>query len=179
MSAGSLARRYARALLLIGSEDGSYEKIGQEVSALAQAFKDSEPLAEVLTNPAFPRAEREQILKTICERLGVSQAVKNFAQLLLDRERVVVLPDVSRELTALIDEKAGRIKAVATAAIPLSSRETEELQRALAMSSGKQVELETRRDPSLIGGIVAKVGDTVYDGSLRTQLERLRERLIH
>ncbi len=174
---GSLARRYARALLQLGVDTGSFERVGGEVQALAAALSSSKDLAEVLTNPAFPRSEREQVLRAIAERLGASQTVKNFARMLLDRERLVIMPDVARELSALIDEKAGRVKAIATAAIPLSSSEAEELTRALEKRSGKKVELETRRDPNLLGGVVAKLGDTVYDGSLKTQLKRLQEHL--
>jgi F-type H+-transporting ATPase subunit delta len=174
---GSLARRYARALLQLGTEEGSFDRMGNEVQGLADAVHSSKDLSEVLSNPAFPRSEREQVLQAIAERVGASQTVKNFARLLLDRERVNILPDVARELSALIDEKAGRVKAIATAAIPLSSNEAENLVRALEKRSGKKVELETRRDPNLLGGVVAKLGDTVYDGSLRTQLKRLQEHL--
>ena len=177
MIGGSLGRRYARALMSIGSADGSFERMGGEVKAIADTIRDSKELREVLTNPAFPRGDREKLLGAILERLGASQTVKNFARLLLERERLVVLPDIARELETMIDDKAERVKAVVTAAIPLSSREEEELTQALTQMSGKRVELETARDPELLGGIVAKVGDTVYDGSLRTQLARMREQL--
>ena len=84
---------------------------------------------------------------------------------------------VSTELDVMIDERAGRVSATVTSAIPLSPIQLDQLKRALESLSGKQVELEKREDPDLLGGVVAKIGDLVYDGSLRTQLEQMRERL--
>lgn len=174
MAAGSLARRYARALLEIGLEEKNLEELGKEVSDLAAAVASSSELTETLTNPAFPRSDRDKILSAVLSRLGASQTTVNFTRLLLDRERVAALPDIARELAVLIDENAGRVRAVITAARPLSSAQLSRLIKALEELSGKKILAETREDPALIGGVVAKVGDQVYDGSLRTQLSQLR-----
>lgn len=177
MASGSLARRYARALLEIGVEQGSYERLGREVAQLADAIKSSSELEAALSNPAFPRSEREKILRAVLQRLGASQPVVNFTRLLLDRERVFALPDISRELMAMIDEKAGRVKAKITSAAPLSPSQEQQILRTLEGLSGKKIEVEKDQDPALLGGVVAQVGDLVYDGSLRTQLEKIRRGL--
>jgi F-type H+-transporting ATPase subunit delta len=177
MIAGSIARRYARAMLEIGVADGNFERLGREVRALARALKSSQELTVALTNPAFPKSDREKILRAILQRLGASQMVVNFTRLLLDRERLVVLPDISRELDALIDARAGRVAAQVRSAVPLDAGQRERLTQALEQLSGKKVEIKIDHDPSLLGGVVAKVGDTVYDGSLKTQLERMKQTL--
>ena len=177
MSSGSIARRYARALMAIGVDQGNYDAIGSQVSALAGALRTSTELAEVLTNPAFPRAERKKILEAIMGRLGATQITRNFTLLLLDRERLAAVPDIARELSAMIDEQAGRVSAEIVSATPLSQAQVDNIKRALERLSGKTVLVEKKEDPELLGGVVAKVGDLVYDGSLRTQLAQMRESL--
>lgn len=173
MSAGSLSRRYAKALMAIGEDDGTYQRIGQDVASMANAIKGSTELSGLLTNPAFPREDREKIVLSILQRIGASKTVINFSKLLLDRERLNIVPDISRELSAMIDEKSGQITAEVTSAVPLNAMQQTELKATLETLSGKQVLLETKEDPELLGGLIAKVGDLVYDGSIRTQLREL------
>jgi F-type H+-transporting ATPase subunit delta len=177
MISGSLARRYARALMSIGVDDNSYEKLGREVRDLAGAMHQSSELTDVLGNPAFPRAEREKVLLAVLRRLAAGPVVQNFTRLLLERERLGRIPDISRELDAMIDDRAGRVAAEVTTAAPLSPAQLGQLKTALEKLSGKTVQMEKHEDPAILGGVVAKVGDIVYDGSLRTQLERLRDQL--
>ena len=177
MSSGSLARRYARALLDIGLEEKSLDALGKEISELAEIVKGSEELESTLSNPAFPKSEREKVLLGVLSALGASQTATNFTRLLLDRERVNVLGDIDRALSAMIDEHAQRVRAVVTSARPLSSAHLSRLVKALEKKSGKKILVETREDSELLGGVVAQVGDEVYDGSLRTQLHNMRHRL--
>lgn len=176
MIAGSLARRYARALMEIGEEQKNLEKLGREVADLAEAMKISPELSETLSNPAFRRADRQKVLEALLKRLGAGKMMTNFSLLLLERDRLSTVPDIARELGAMIDERAGRVNAVVRAAVPLDAVQTRKLQTALESLSGKKVALTTEHDPSLLGGIVARVGDVEYDGSLKSQIERLRER---
>jgi F-type H+-transporting ATPase subunit delta len=177
MSSGSVARRYAKALMQLGVEHGAYERYGKELGSLARAIRGSAELSTSLTNPAFPRADREKILRAVLERIGASREVVNFTRLLLDRERVAALPDISRELDVLIDAQAGRIAATVTSAAPLTPAQESALLAKLEAVSGKKVQMKVVTDPTLLGGLVAKLGDTVYDGSLKTQLQRLRDEL--
>ncbi len=177
MIAGSLARRYARAILAIGLDQGNYEALGREVSDLAKAMAASEELTDTLLNPVFKRSQRRKVLDKVLVRLGVSKVTKNFFNLLLDRERLVAVPDIARELSAMIDDKAGRIKALVTSAQPLSPLQLSQLKQALEKTSGKTVDLEKTEDPNLLGGVIALLGDVEYDGSLRTQLRLMRDSL--
>ena len=177
MSNGSLARRYARALLQLGVEGGNLERMGKEVSAFASALDSSEELLISLTSPSFPRSEREKVMTAVLGRLGAMTEVTNFGKLLLDRERVAFLPDISRELSTMIDEKSDRVRATVTSASPLSGEQQANIVSSLEKLVGKKIEAETKEDPSLLGGVIAQVGDTVYDGSLRTQLENFQQNL--
>lgn len=161
----------------IGVETSTYDAMGRQVSALAKAMKESTELAEILANPAFPRADRRRVLEAVLSRLGASKVVKNFTLLLLDRERLAALPDIARELNAMIDEKNSRVTAVVTSATPLTQVQITQIKGALERLSGKQVQIDQKEDPTLLGGVVAKVGDLVYDGSLRTQLAQMRHSL--
>jgi F-type H+-transporting ATPase subunit delta len=178
MIAGSLARRYARAILEVASDKQSHERVGQELDDLAAAFVASRDLREALTNPVFPRAQRRQVLEALLARVAASPETRNFVLLLLDRERIVTLPDIARELRAMVDEKLGRVRAEVTSARPLPAEHVAQIQAALEKAAGKKVLLEKSEDPSLLGGVVAKLGDIVYDGSVRTQLERMREEIV-
>ena len=177
MSSGSLSRRYAKALMEIGIEDGSYKRIGQDVEGLAKAILTSKELSSILSNPVFPRSEREKIILAILQRLGASKTVSNFSKLLLDRERTSAIPGISRELNAMIDEKAGQVTAEVLTATPLTSSQQAELKTTLESLSGKKVQVDIKEDKSLLGGVIAKVGDLVYDGSLRTQLQEIQRSL--
>ncbi len=178
MVTGSLARRYARALMSIGVDNNNYEQLGRELGSLAAAMRSSEELSNVLTSSSFTRDERRNLLEAILARLGASTVTRNFCLLLLDGERIGAVPDISRELDAMIDERVGRTTAEVVSASPMSPAQVEQLQAVLERLSGKKVQLERREDPELLGGVVAKVGDLVYDGSLRTQLELMREGLV-
>lgn len=177
MASGSLSRRYAKALMEIGNADGSFLRIGQDVASMAKAMKESTELSDLLSNPVFPRSEREKIIVAILQRIGATKTVINFTMLLLDRERMAVLPDISRELSAMIDEASGQVTAQVTSAVALTPAQESELKTTLESLSGKKIQIEAKQDPSLLGGVVAKVGDLVYDGSLRTQLRELRRSL--
>ena len=177
MSSGSVARRYARAMMDIGAETNTYEKLGRELRSLAKAMRGSEELATTLANPAIPRSDRRKVLEAVAVRVGASKITVHLAFLLLDRERVAALPDVSRELDAMIDNKVGRVRADVVSAEPLSPAQEGQLKKVLEQVSGRSVQMQKSEDPELLGGVVAKVGDLLYDGSLRSQLERMRQTL--
>ena len=98
--------------------------------------------------------------------------------MLLDRQRIAILPMVAREMRAMVDEHAGRVLATVTSAKPLADDVAGRISGALEKATGKKIELDRKEDPSLVGGVVAQVGDLVWDGSVRTQLERMREQFL-
>lgn len=177
MVTGSLARRYARAVLEIGTANGNLDKIGADLRALAKPMHESAELVTVLTNPAIRRADRRRVIDGLLERIGAAPHSKNLVYLLLDGERLASLEAISREVDVMIEAKAGRMAAEVTSARPLDAGQLSQIITALEKLSGKKVAVTHREDPDLLGGVVAKLGDTVYDGSLRTQLRVLRDDL--
>jgi F-type H+-transporting ATPase subunit delta len=177
MSAGSLSRRYAKALFGLASDQKIVDKVGADLRALRAAFAVSTELGNVLGSTTQPRAVRRKIVDALLQRVGAHALVKTFSYLLLDKERLTALPDISREIDAMIEDKAGRVQAEVTSAVALTPAQLTTITTALEQLSGKKVVLEKKQDPALLGGVVAKVGDVVYDGSLRTQLRALRDQL--
>ena len=177
MVTGSLARRYAKAIVQIGDASKNLDKLGTDLRAFAAAMKTSPELVDVLSNPAVRRADRRKVLDAIGARISAAPATKNVVNLLLDHERLGSLPAISREVDSMIEAKAGKITAEVTSAVDLSASQLKEITQTLEKLSGKKVVIEKKKDPALLGGVVAKLGDTVYDGSVRTQLRALRDEL--
>ncbi len=172
----SVARRYARALIDVAAQDGSHERVGGELFAMAAALA-SPDARTVLTNPVYSEAQRRALVSELAKKMGVSVLFANFLGLLVDKERIGELEMIARVYRELLDEKVGRVRAVVTSALPLSQDDLARVRDALAAATRKSVMLEAKTDPSIIGGLVAQVGNTVWDGSLKTQLERLRDDL--
>jgi F-type H+-transporting ATPase subunit delta len=177
MVTGSLGRRYARAIIDLGSAQGNLDKVGADLRGLAATMKTSAELASALTNPAIRRADRSRVIDALLAKLSAAPLSKTIVALLLDRERLAALPDIARELDAMIETRAGRVAAEVVSATALTAPQLDQITKQLEQLSGKKVTVTKREDPALLGGVVAKLGDTVYDGSLRTQLRTLRDDL--
>ena len=177
MVTGSLARRYARAVMELGTTHGNLDQIGADLRSLAHAMRASAELVGVLTNPAIRRADRRKVIDGLLQRIDAAPHTRNLIYLLLDSERLGSLEAISREVDAMIEARAGRLQAEIVSARPLDAAQLSQITAALEQLSGKKVAVTRREDPDLLGGVVAKLGDTVYDGSLRTQLRTLRDEL--
>jgi F-type H+-transporting ATPase subunit delta len=178
MITGSLARRYAKALLQIGIERQTYDALGRELERAGDTLKGSPELRNALENPVFSLDKRRLVLDDVSRRLALSKTVRNFVMLLLDKGRIAALPDIARVYRTLVDAHAGRVRATVTSARPLDPMLETRLKTALERQSGKVVILEKKEDPSIVGGLVTQLGDMVYDGSVRTQLQQLRDELL-
>lgn len=172
------ARRYARALFGLASEDGSVESTGRELEALAKLLAQSPVLRRALFRPLHPAAERRSALRAVAERLGSNATLQNFYAFLVDQRRLVDFATICSEFQRLAAEAEGRTDARITSARPLDDATRDRLVAALSRRTGRQVHASLEVDPELIGGVVAQVGDLVFDGSLRTQLAQLRMSLI-
>ena len=177
MKSSAAARRYARALFSLAKEDGRTQEVRSNLEALSQLFKQSPELREALLAPLYPVAERRAVLKSIAEHEGLSAVVRNFYSYLIDQRRLVDFSGICSEFARLADEDAGVITAEIVSATPLDDACRERLQRVLSERTGYEVQLDLVVDPDLLGGAVAKVGDLSFDGSIRSQIEQLREDL--
>jgi F-type H+-transporting ATPase subunit delta len=177
MRSSAAARRYARALFSLAQDDGRIADVKDELAQFSALLEQHENLRKALFQPIHPAAERRAVLVGVCERMGVQPTVRNLFTFLVDQRRLVDFEGIREEYGRLADEAAGRTKASVVSAAPLSDQDRERLERALSARTGGVVELDIDVDPSLIGGVIAKVGALVFDGSLRTQLNQLRASL--
>lgn len=173
----SAARRYARALFGLASDAGEVETVRGELASLAEVLEVSPELRGALFRPLHPAPQRKAALSAVAERLGASAILRNFLQFLIDQRRLIDFETIHAEYERLADEASGRLRAEVVSASPLAEPQLDRLRAVLARRSGRDVAVEVRLDPSLLGGVVAKVGDLVFDGSLRTQLRQLRASL--
>jgi F-type H+-transporting ATPase subunit delta len=177
MRASAAARRYARALFSLAGESGEIDRIREELDTGERLFEESAELRDTLLTPLRPAAERKKVLAAVAEQLGFSDLMRHFQSYLIDQRRLLDFAAIREEYIRLADERAGVTKATVVSASPLADGARERLASALSRRTGKQVQLDVTVDPELLGGVVAKVGDLVFDGSLRTQLGQLRANL--
>lgn len=178
MISGSISRRYARALLAIGEEKDTLLGLVREVQRVADTWSLSEELQEAVTSPLLPIVERRKVLTSVVERLGVSPACISFVYLLFDRHKLSALPAISREFGNLCDAKENRLRVDLAAPVKLTDETLMRLRAALQRRTGKTIVVTESQDPELLGGVVARVGGVMYDGSLRTSLRRVKESML-
>lgn len=175
MADGSLARRYARALILLGQENNALDVIGAGLGTIGGVLDlNGGELRGVLVNPGVPLAERHAVLSEVLRRLGLHAYVNNFLRLLLDKSRFAVLPEITAAFGEMADELAGRVRATVRTARALDAVTAAQVEGALAQATGRTVVVRYVVEPGLIGGMVAQVGDKVYDSSVRGRLEQLQ-----
>lgn len=173
----AVSRRYAKALLLIGKEDGQAELYGEQLGEFSKLISQNKQLEQAFTNPLYDAAGRKRVLVSVIELLDLSEIVKAFLLLLFDKGRIGLLDSINDFYQKLADEYKGVALASLVSATELSSEAIEKIRESLSRMTGKQVKLEVKQDPDLIGGIVTRIGDLVLDGSVRTQLLNMRESL--
>lgn len=177
MKAGAAAKRYAKAVFSLGVDSGEFERIGQEIGAVVSAIDTDESLRGILLNPQHDAEAKRAVVVGISEKKGFSPTTKNFLLLLVDRGRLPLLPEMHRSYQKLSDEKAGRMNATVVTASQLTEPLITEIASSLEKKTGKKVSLSSEIDPALIGGVVIKIGDIIYDGSIKTQLNKLRDNI--
>jgi F-type H+-transporting ATPase subunit delta len=173
----AIARRYAKALLLIGKEDGQTEQYRQELEGVANLMSQQQELADTVSNPLYNQEERRKVFKGVIDKLELSSVTSSFLMLLFDKGRVSFIASISDFFQKLADELKGVASASLVSATELSAETIEKIRSALSKKTGKEITLEVKQDPGLIGGIVTKIGDLVLDGSIKTQLLNMRESL--
>lgn len=172
-----VAKRYAKALILIGQEDGQAEQYNKELGAVVDLFNTQEGFEKALINPLYNKNDRKKVLKAVLDATDLSAIMKSFLVLLFDKKRIGFLREIATYYNDLADELKGVVKATIVSASELSQDAVDKIKQALSKKTGKNIVLNVEQDPSLIGGVVTKIGDLVLDGSVKTQLINLRETL--
>ena len=175
MIPGVIAKRYATALLELGGESNTLDALVEEIGRVAEAYDSSSELRGAFENPLIPHGAKKLILADIVERLGLGATARSFLGLLVDRRRIRALPAIATRLREMADLRRGHTRAEVLTAMPLPEEYFEKLQRELERITGRKVALDRKLDPSLICGVLVRVGDTVYDGSLVARLKQLKD----
>jgi len=170
-----LAKRYAKAIFTIGQEKDTYEEYNAVLQGLAELYKADPDIGDALTNPLYPLDVKEKVMAAIVGSMEVDTVMGNFLNLLVQKQRAEILPEIAESYKVMVDEAKNISHGNVISAIELSDELKSNVQTVLEKLTGKQVELTTSVDPSILGGIIAKVGDLVLDGSIKTQLAGLKD----
>jgi F-type H+-transporting ATPase subunit delta len=174
----ALAERYAGALVDVALENKQADQVKQELSAFAAMVRESAELQAFLANPSIARASKHAAIEQIVARMGASRTLRNYLFVIVDQRRAGLLVEIEQAFSRLLDARQGITQAAVTSASALTDSERAELVAVLGKLTGEKVQAQFATDPALIGGAVVRIGSTIYDGSIRTQLERMRARMI-
>ena len=178
MSTRTAAARYARALFDVARKEADLSVVQSDLNGVVAVAQEHPALGRALGNRALPDTARRNLVMAVGEKLGVSAPVAKLLGLLADRKRLELLPEVAAVYSERLLEHQNVLQADVTTAVPLSADDARRLEASLKSATGKQITMRVSVDPSLLGGVVARVGSTVYDGSVRTQLKKMRDRLV-
>lgn len=171
----TIARKYARAFLQIGQKEGHLEPLGEELEKFSDLLRGNKQLRAVLFSPFYRPAQRKEIARLAGESMGLSKVTLDLIGLLIERNRMDHFPAIVKSYEGLCDEASNRIRACLVSAARLSPPLVMEMKKELESTTGKEVLLSTKEEPSLIGGVVTRIGNIIYDGSLKTQLLKAKE----
>jgi F-type H+-transporting ATPase subunit delta len=178
VTVSTLGRRYASALLALASEAGKADKVAKDLRDFAGSWKTSRDLRAVFENPSVTPVARKQILKELAQATGMEPLVRDALMLVSERGRMASLPEIVESFDALAAQRAGSVRAEVVTATEMPDAYFDELKKSLERVTGKQVVIDKRVDASIIAGVVTRVGDHVYDGSIRNRLAELKGELL-
>jgi len=177
MSVQMIARRYASALADVILPRGEAKEVQHELQQWAEILKSNAGLQEVFRNPTIALDQKRAVLNKLIDRAKPRPTTTNFLKVLLQNQRLTELPEINRKLAEILDERAGMVAAIVTTARPVPDDIQRSLEQRLIAVTQKKVRLNFEQDPDLIGGLVARIGSTVFDGSVRNQLQLLKEKM--
>lgn len=179
MLSHTVARRYAKGLIDAVGEvaPGTERAVNDELAELVQTVQGHDGLKSLLASPAIPATHKTAIISKISEKMGVSPVVRRFLDVVADKQRLDHLALIAEAYATLVDEQLGVVTAEITTSVPLNPGQIAQLEASLRDATGGEVRLTRQTDPELLGGVVTRIGDVVYDGSVKGHLERIRERL--
>jgi F-type H+-transporting ATPase subunit delta len=177
MSATTVARRYAEAMADVAIAHNIVDQVDAELRVFAGMMRESRELADVFASPVLPQADKGRVLEALIARARPGTFTANLLRAMLNNGRLPLIPDVYEQYRRLINERRGVVVAEVTTAQPLNAQEQAQLSQRLQAMTGKQVEFQFKTDAALIGGVITRIGSVVYDGSVRTQLQEIEQRL--
>ena len=178
MTNRTAANRYARALFDVAlTEKADLSALDQQLAGFNDLLKQHPTLEKVLLNPAVPAPRKREAVAELTARVGISPVLAKLLVLLAERDRLILLPELLETFRARLMDHQKVVRAEVTTAMPLTPDRREAIERSLTQVTGRTVRLTTRVAPEIIGGLVARIGSTVYDGSVTRQLEKMRQRL--
>jgi len=173
----SASLRYANAMADIALAQGAAEPAGKQLHDFGAAYAQSAELRTFLLSPAVSPEAKHTVIEKIVARLGASKIIRNFLFVLADHRRTQLIPEVIAAFHQVIRQRQGAAEAEVSSAVELSEAQKKEIAAMLARLTGKKIETKYALDPALLGGAVVRIGDTIYDGSLRSRLKEMRTRL--
>lgn len=177
MISSDLAKRYARAFFDIAVEEGKIEDYGRELAAFASLIVQNKALQEFLANPIFELKSKKNVIEELLGRTRISGRTANFLRLLVDKQRINFLGEIENAYREFMDKSLKKVRVSVKTPYPLTSELEGALKQRVAEMTGKEVEMTVEDDASLIGGLIVRVGDTMYDGCIKTQLGNIRKLL--
>jgi F-type H+-transporting ATPase subunit delta len=171
----TIAKRYAKALVQLGSEGGLIDRFRTELAEIDALFSVNDALASAFANPAFTAEQKKAIMGDLITKAGCSELIGNFLLLLVDKHRVSLLSQIVQTYQILADEESAVIRPSIRTAFALDQGQIAAIQGALEKKTGSTVIPQLTVDASLLGGVVIQIGDTAYDSSVKTQLERIQD----
>ncbi len=178
MSVETISRRYATALADVVMKSGETEMVKSELKAWEQLIAANADLQTAFGNPSIPHASKEKVLEGLLAKTRPSRTTANFLRVLLRNSRLTELREINTRFESVLEERSGSLSADVTSARELSEAQRADLRSNIEKLTGRQVKLNFTVEPDLIGGVVTRIGSTVYDGSVKTQLENLKEEMI-
>lgn len=173
-----IAERYAQGLNQSIADESDLDTARKALEALSALYQENNDLRNALSNPALDSSKRKAVLHDTMAAMGLPAVVARLAELLVQRGRITLLPDVAEVFAMFADRRLNRVTARVTSAGPLDESQQARVQAALSKHTDRTVSLKCKVDPELLGGVVARLGDRVFDGSLRTRLNNLRNTLL-
>ncbi len=177
MKSDVIARRYARALYNLGQEEGKEKQFLEELQSVLEIIGGNEELKSILESPLYDVVLKKRILKEVAGKISLTPYILNFLSILLDKDRFFVLSEILDSYKLIIDEISGRVRARIICATSLDDAQKKSVEQTLAKVFKKEVDMDVSVEPSLIGGMIAEVEGMIYDGSVRTQISKLKQSL--
>lgn len=178
MSVETVARRYAAALADVVIKTNEINPVQSELKFWEELIASNSDLQTAFRNPAISHLNKEKVLESLIEKTKPTKTTANFLRVLLRNNRLTEISEINERFAHVLEERSGVISAQITAARELSEQEKTELRANLQKLTGKTVNLNFQTDAQIIGGVVTRIGSTVYDGSVKTQLENLKQQLV-